>query len=88
MHRSTGSKAATSFEWWTEPASALAGTDFVTQAPATVFFPAGVRTVSLFIKLLPNASRKRTALFYVVLGNTSSGSALTSVSKASISLHP
>jgi hypothetical protein len=88
VHRSTGSKATTSFEWWTEPASALAGTDFAPQAPATVFFPAGVRTVSLFIKLLPNTARKRTALFYVVLGNTSSGSALASASKASISLHP
>jgi hypothetical protein len=88
VHRSTGSKATTSFEWWTEPASALAGADFAPQAPTAVFFPAGVRTVSLFIKLLPNAARKRTALFYVVLGNTSSGSALSSVSKASISLHP
>ncbi len=88
VHRSTGSKATTSFEWWTEPASALAGTDFVPQAPTTVFFPAGVRTVSLFVKLLPNASRKRTALFYVVLGNPSGGSALSSASKASISLHP
>jgi serine/threonine protein kinase len=88
VHRSTGSKAATSFEWWTEPASALAGTDFAPQTPATVFFPAGVRTVSLFIKLLPNTARKRTAIFYVVLGNTSSGSTLNSASKASISLHP
>jgi tRNA A-37 threonylcarbamoyl transferase component Bud32 len=88
VHRSTGSKATTSFEWWTEPATALAGTDFAPQAPTTVFFPAGIRTVSLFIKLLPNASRKRTALFYVVLGNTSGGSALNSASKASISLHP
>jgi serine/threonine protein kinase len=88
VHRSTGSKATTSFEWWTEPASALAGADFAPQAPTAVFFPAGVRTVSLFIKLLPNAARKRTALFYVVLGNTSSGSALSNVSKASISLHP
>jgi serine/threonine protein kinase len=88
VHRSTGSKGTTSFEWWTEPASALAGTDFAPQAPATVFFPAGVRTVSLFIKLLPNPSRKGTALFYVVLGNPSSGTALNSVSKASISLHP
>jgi serine/threonine protein kinase len=88
VHRSTGSKGATSFEWWTEPDSALAGTDFAGQAPATVFFPAGVRTVSLFIKLLPNAARKRTAVFYVVLGNTSGGSALSNVAKASISLHP
>lgn len=88
VHRSTGSKGATSFDWWTEPASALADTDFAPQMPATVFFPSGVRTVSLFVKLLPNASRKRTALFYVVLGNTSSGSTLSSASKASISLHP
>jgi hypothetical protein len=88
VHRSSGSKGSTSFEWWTEPDSALAGTDFAPQAPATVFFPAGMRTVSLFVKLLPNAARKRTALFYVVLGNTSSGSSLSSASKASISLHP
>jgi len=88
VHRSSGSKGATSFEWWTEPDTALAGTDFAPQAPATVFFPAGMRTVSLFVKLLPNAARKRTALFYVVLGNTSSGSSLSSASKASISLHP
>lgn len=88
VHRSTGSKGATSFQWWTEPASALAGTDFAGQEPATVFFPAGVRTVSLFIKLLPNAARKRTAVFYVVLGNTSGGSALSNVAKASISLRP
>jgi hypothetical protein len=56
--------------------------------PATVFFPSGVRTVSLFVKLLPNASRKRTAQFFVVLGNTSSGTTLSSASKASIALHP
>jgi serine/threonine protein kinase len=88
VHRSTGSKGTTSFEWWTEPASALEGIEFMPQAPATVFFPAGVRTVSLFIKLLPNPSRKATTVFYVVVGNPSSGSALSSVSKASISLHP
>ncbi len=88
VHRSTGSKGATSFQWWTEPGSALAGADFAAQAPATVLFPAGARTVSLFIKLLPNGTRKRSAQFFVVLGNTSAGSALGSTSKASISLHP
>jgi serine/threonine protein kinase len=88
VHRSTGSKATTSFEWWTEPATAQAGTDFAPQAPATVFFPAGKQSVSLFVKLLPNAARKRTAQFYVVLGNTSSGSALGKTPKAAISLAP
>src|SRR5260370_27123474 len=88
VHRSTRSKGATSFDWWTQPASALADTDFAPQRTATVFFPSGMRTVSLFVKLLPHASRKLTALFYVVLGNTSGGSTLSGASKASISLHP
>jgi eukaryotic-like serine/threonine-protein kinase len=88
VHRSSGSKGGTSFDWWTEPGSALAGTDYAPQAPATISFPAGVHTMSLFIKLLPNASRKRTGVFYVVLGNPSAGSALAAPSKAAVSLRP
>jgi serine/threonine protein kinase len=88
VHRSSGSKASTSFEWWTEPGSALAGNDFAPQAPTTTFFPSGVHTVSLFIKLVPNAARKRPAVFYVVLGNPSTGTLLGAVSKAAVSLHP
>jgi serine/threonine protein kinase len=88
VHRSTGSKGATSFDWWTEPGSALADTDFAPQAPTTIFFPSGVHAVSLFIKLVPNTSRKRAAVFYVVLGNPSTGSALGALSKAAVSLHP
>jgi hypothetical protein len=88
VHRSEGSKGNTSFEWSTEPDSALAGADYASQAPTTTFFPAGVNTVSLFVKLLPIGSRKRTAVFYVVLGNPSTGSALGAVSKAAVSLHP
>jgi serine/threonine protein kinase len=88
VHRSSGSKGATSFDWWTEPGSALAGTDYAPQTPATITFPAGVHTMSLFIKLLPNASRKRTGVFYVVLGNPSTGSSLAVPSKAAVSLRP
>jgi hypothetical protein len=88
VHRSAGSKGDTSFEWWTEPGSALAGDDFAPQAPTTTFFPSGVHTVSLFIKLVPNAARKRPAVFYVVLGNPSTGTLLGAVSKAAVSIHP
>ena len=88
VYRSSGSKGRTSVNWWTEPGSALAGTDFVPQTPATIFFRAGERTVSIFVKLLPNASRKRNGVFYVVLGNPSSGSSLGAVSKAAVSLQP
>src|ERR1700722_17808066 len=61
VHRSAGSQGDTSFEWWTEPGSALAGNDFAPQAPTTTFFPSGVQSVSLFIKVVPNAARKRPA---------------------------
>jgi serine/threonine protein kinase len=88
VHRSAGSKGDTSFEWWTESGSALAGNDFAPQAPTTTFFPPGAHTVSLFIKVVPDAARKRPAVFYVVLGNPSSGTLLGAVSKAAVSLHP
>ncbi|HEY2146067.1 MAG TPA: protein kinase, partial [Steroidobacteraceae bacterium] len=74
VHRSQGSNADTSFEWWTEPASALEGVDYVPQTRATMSFPRGRQSASLFIKLLPNTSRKRSDVFYVVIGNPSSGS--------------
>ena len=51
-------------------------------------FSRGKQTASLFIKLLPNASRKRSDVFYVVIGNPSDGSALGTVSKAKVALPP
>jgi serine/threonine protein kinase len=88
VHRSTGSKGGTSFDWWTEPGSALEDTDYAPQAPTTTFFPAGKRSVSVFVKLLPKSPRKRTEVFYVVLGNPSAGTALGGVSKAAVALNP
>jgi serine/threonine protein kinase len=88
VQRSTGSKAGTSFEWWTEPGSALADADYAPQTPTTTFFPAGKRSVSIFVKLLRNPARKRAEVFYVVIGNPSSSTALGTVSKAAVTLHP
>jgi eukaryotic-like serine/threonine-protein kinase len=88
VQRSTGSKGGTSFEWWTEPGSALAETDYAPQAPTTTFFPAGKRSVSIFVKLLRNPARKRAEVFYVVIGNPSIGTALGTVSKAAVKLQP
>jgi serine/threonine protein kinase len=88
VRRSSGTKGTTSFQWRTEEGSALAGTDFVSQGLTTAFFPAGVRTVSLFVKIVPDASRKHPQAFYVVLSNPSNGSALGKTSKATVSLYP
>jgi serine/threonine protein kinase len=88
IHRSSVSKGSTRFDWWTEPASALAGADFVAQAPATTVFPSGKSSVSVFIKLIPNASRKSKGVFYVAIGNPKDGAALGTVAKAVVSLPP
>jgi eukaryotic-like serine/threonine-protein kinase len=88
IHRSSVSKGSTRFEWWTEPASARAGTDFVAQAPATTVFPSGKSSVSVFVKLIPNASRKGRGVFYVAIGNPKDGATLGTVAKAEVSLLP
>jgi hypothetical protein len=88
IHRSSVSTGSTRFDWWTEPASALAGADYVPQAPATTLFPSGKRSVSVFIKLVPNASRKQKGVFYVAIGNPKDGAMLGGVAKAAVSLPP
>jgi len=87
VRRTSGLSGNTSFAWWTEPASALAGADFVPQSRTTTFFSPGRLTASLFIKLIPHSSRKQSNVFYVVIGNPSDGSSMGS-SKAAISLSP
>jgi serine/threonine protein kinase len=88
ISRSSVSKGSTRFEWWTEPASARAGADFVAQAPATTAFPSGKSSVSVFVKLIPNAERKGKGVFYVAIGNPKDGAALGTIAKAAVSLPP
>jgi serine/threonine protein kinase len=76
VHRTPGAPGSTSFVWWTEPASAAAGVDFVPQARITQLLPAGTNAASLFIRLLPNASRRHSAVFYVVIGEPGPGASL------------
>jgi Protein kinase domain len=88
VHRSSASRRPASFDWWTEPGTALSGADYVPQAPTTKFFLPGARTVSLFVKVYSNASGKASDTFYVVIGNPGSGSALGAVTKAAVSISP
>jgi hypothetical protein len=72
--------------WWTEPASAAAGVDFVPQARITQMLPAGTSAASLFVRLLPNASRRRSAVFYVVIGEPGNGATLGRVARTAVTL--
>jgi serine/threonine protein kinase len=87
VNRSGGNGQA-SFDWWTEPGSARSGQDYAPQTPATKSFPPGTRTVSLFVKVFSNPSRKESDTFYVVVGNPSGGSSLGTVSKTAVALAP
>ena len=76
VSRSSGSEADTSFVWWTEPSTAEPGVDYVPQDRITQWLPQGKHMASLFIRLIPNPSRRHPAVFYVVIGEPGDGASL------------
>jgi serine/threonine protein kinase len=85
--RSDGSDGDTSFVWWTAAASAKPGEDFVAQGRTTQFLPKGRRATSLFVRIVPNASRKSAQLFYVNIGDPR-GASLGPVARTAIWIPP
>jgi serine/threonine protein kinase len=86
VRRSSLSDGDTSFIWWTEDSSAKFGVDYIPQGRTTQVISRGQRQTSLFVKIIPNASRKRPAAFYVAIGEPSDGSSLGSVARTAILL--
>jgi hypothetical protein len=58
----------------------------VAQTPVTQVLPTGTRAASLFIRLLPNASRRHSAVFYVVIGEPGNGASLGRVARTTVIL--
>jgi serine/threonine protein kinase len=88
VRRSSESDGDTSFTWWTEDSSAKFGVDYIPQGRTIQIISKGQRIASLFVKIIPNASRKRPAVFYVAVGEPSDGSSLGSVARTAILLPP
>jgi hypothetical protein len=86
--RRTSAADQSSFQWWTEGATALSGVDYVPQLPARVTFERGSRTATLFVKLLPDSARKQSAKFEVVIGGASKGNSLVGLARAQVVLAP
>jgi hypothetical protein len=86
VRRSSVSDGDTSFIWWTEDSSAKFGVDYIPQGRTTQTISRGQRRTSLFVKTIPNASRKRPAVFYVAIGEPSDGSSVGSVARTAILL--
>jgi serine/threonine protein kinase len=66
LHRNLLQKNS-SFTWWTEPATAKPGVDYVPEAVAIQTFPAGYRTARLYVRLLPRSLRAQRSYFYIAI---------------------
>lgn len=88
VRRSNGSGGEATFAWWTEPGSALPGTDYVAQRRTVQLLSARSQMASLFVKLVPNVSRKHRAEFYVVIAEPGGGASLGRVTRATVVLPP
>jgi len=84
VYRSSRSRGDTAFVWWTEAASAKPGIDYVRQANVTQSFPKGKSSTSLFIKLLPKASRTQREVFYVAIAEAGRGASSGQIAHAAI----
>jgi serine/threonine protein kinase len=88
VRRSNGSGGDTSFAWWTEPSSALPGSDYVPQDRTIQLLSARSQMASLFVKLVPNVARKHPAAFYVVIAEPRNGASLGRITRAAVVLPP
>ncbi len=86
VRRAAKSTGDVRFSWWTEPASARAGTDFVAQGPVTESIAKGTRTASLFVKVLPNDARKQSKSFYVDVADLSDTSTPPPIARIAVVL--
>jgi serine/threonine protein kinase len=66
LHRNLLQKD-TPFTWWTEPATAKPGVDYVPEAVATQTFPGGFHATRLYVRLLPHSLRSQRAYFYIAI---------------------
>jgi hypothetical protein len=86
VHRNLGILKDAEFVWWTEAASARPGVDYVQQGRVTQSFPRGKSSTSFFIRLLPNAARTESQVFYVEIAKARGGSPGGPATRAVISL--
>jgi hypothetical protein len=71
------------FKWWTQPAGAKPGKDYVGNSQVAQF-DAGKSKVQLPVRILANPQRKHTEMFYVVIGESGDANALVNNGRATV----
>jgi serine/threonine protein kinase len=69
LHRPPNARRDAALTWWTEPASAKPGIDYVSQAKVSQSFLKGQDSMSIFVKLLPKANRGEAEVFYIAVAD-------------------
>lgn len=73
-----------SFTWWTEPATAKQGVDYVHQSKVNYAFPMGGRSKRFYVKLFPNSARTQRDFFYVAIAQSGRGQSSGTVTRTPI----
>jgi len=71
VHRTGSTRGDLSFSWWTESGTAKPEQDFMSVAPREEHIEDGKNSVSLFVPVVADATRRRPKSFYVVINNPS-----------------
>jgi hypothetical protein len=69
VHQPANAGSDAALTWWTIPASAKPGVDYVTQEKVSQSFPKGQNSMSVFVKLLPKPNRSQPEVFYVAVAD-------------------
>jgi len=83
VHRNQSRKNS-SFEWWTEPATARQGVDYVRQGKAIQTFPTGGLSTRFYVKLLPESGRSQPDFFYIDIAQPGHDRTPSKVTRAQI----
>jgi hypothetical protein len=73
----------TKFRWWTQPAGAKPGKDYVANSQVAQF-DVGEKSVHLPVRILANPQRKHTEMFYVMIGESGDATASVASRRATV----
>jgi hypothetical protein len=76
------------FTWWTESGTAKPSQDFIAVAPHPEVIEDGKSSVSLFIPVVGDSTRRQPKSFYVVINDPSSGVALGARTLTMVTIPP
>jgi serine/threonine protein kinase len=79
---------AVTFTWWTESGTAKPGQDFMAVSPHPEIIEDGKNSVSLFIPVVGDSTRRQPKSFYVVINDPSAGVALGSRTLTMVTIPP